>query len=423
MIDKSNDFQKKSGNSRVFGILGGGQLSLMLGSAAVKMGICFRILAENEFAPAVQICPSAILGSLRDPKVLETFFSQVDFVLFENEFVDTDLCREISLFSKVCFLPSLEAISLFQDKIQQKELFQSCGIPTADYFILDEKKSFEIQLCEAFERFGGSFVLKWSKMGYDGKGVVFVTDFSKKRDVLESFCQKAWNQKNRVYVEKAISFRRELAVIGVHSIKNSFLTYPLVISEQKKGICHRVKGPAVALGVPLHLEACAHAYAEKISTLGKLIGSFAVEFFETQEGELYVNEVAPRVHNTGHYTQNACATDQFENHWRGILGYPLGAPSSMPAFAMLNLLGPEFSEREWKGTLPRPGVNSHLHWYGKKEIHPGRKLGHLNGVLNELPNPSPHSDQDRCKQVDFLIKELEESHQKWLEDLENLENP
>ena len=158
-------------------------------------------------------------------------------------------------------------------------------------------------------------------------------------------------------------------------------------------------------GVDSWLEAEARQYAHLLSTRVGLNGAFGIEFFETQKGELLVNEIAPRVHNSGHYTQNACMTDQFENHLRAVLGWPLGSVRSQEAFAMLNLLGSSHSNSHihtHSMTLPVPGPQTYLHWYGKKESKPGRKLGHLNGVAESV------------EELECVLKELESCEQNWL---------
>jgi phosphoribosylaminoimidazole carboxylase (NCAIR synthetase) len=194
--------------------------------------------------------------------------------------------------------------------------------------------------------------------------------------------------------------------MGVCSITGEFAHYPLVISEQQGGICKLVTGPATSLGVPKKLEDQAKECVRKIGLDASLVGAYGVEMFETREGEILINEIAPRVHNSGHYTQNACAVSQFENHWRALLGIPLHQPSHTPFFGMLNLLGPPgVNVKAAKTHLPVPGPHSELHWYGKEEIRPGRKLGHFNGIAH-----SPES-------LSALLKELKMCEEEWVKGL------
>ncbi len=386
------------------GIMGGGQLAFMLAHAAFRMGLKPIVLAEDAVSPAGKVFTDAIFGSPQDREALELFFTQATHIIFENEFVDCRLLREVAEGKGITFLPSLDAISRFQDKLEQKKILFELDIPTADYFILNFQESLKDQLSKIIWELGGSCVLKWSRMGYDGKGVLVVNDLQESLSRIESFVQEAQKKKSAVYAERKIQFKRELAMVSSYSTRGEFLSYPLVVSEQKNGICFQVTGPATQLGVSLSNEQRVESYMQKIAQSAQLIGSFAMELFETQQGELIVNEIAPRVHNSGHYTQNACATDQFENHWRAVLGMPLGQVQARSCFAMLNLLGPDFPvQSEKKGALPSPGSRGHLHWYHKTEIRPGRKLGHLNAVAESM------------RDLGDIQRELMDCHDSWLD--------
>lgn len=402
------------------GIIGGGQLALMLADAAERIGVTPIILAASPEDPAPQRHSGAVFGSAQDPKVLEQFFSQAQMVIFENEFVDCGILREAAKDLDIRFIPSLETLSLFQDKIQQKKLLNQAGVPTAEFFVLglaDQIPPSDLLgvVTAACERFGGSCVLKWSRMGYDGKGVlpVDLTQLDLKR--IESFFKQAASKNSEIYAERKIPFKRELAVIAAYSITGEFSAYPLVISEQKEGVCSLVYGPACTLGVPNELEKAAHEYAKKVGQLGKLNGIYALEFFETEKGQLLVNEIAPRVHNSGHYTQNAAMTDQFENHLRACLGLTLGATSSTGVFAMHNLLGPDVHLSGVEVPMPATSENSFLHWYGKKEIRLHRKLGHLNGYSKAGPSARDVTVDLAQTRLDKMIQELKASVAVWCE--------
>ena len=244
----------------------------------------------------------------------------------------------------------------------------------------------------AYSRFGGQVVFKWSRMGYDGKGVCLAEDSPQGRIQAVEFCKSSLKRGVPVYAERKIPFKRELAIIGCRGHRGDFATYPLVLSEQQHGICRQVLGPATQLGASPALESQAREAARKIAESMKLEGSFALELFETSEGSLSINEIAPRVHNSGHYTQDACPASQFENHWRGVLGLPLGETRAAAAFGMLNLLGPEgvvLSLPRRRTQLPFPPVPAPLvlHWYAKAEVRPWRKVGHLNAALNASHGP------------------------------------
>jgi 5-(carboxyamino)imidazole ribonucleotide synthase len=387
------------------GILGGGQLALMLAQSAVSQGLIPIIYADHESAPAARVYSNTVIGSVKDEKALSHFFSKVSHVVFENEFVDCAVIRRASLlYPHLQFYPSLKTIELLQDKLNQKKILRELEISTPEFVEIDSGKSIQKQLLEASQYFKNGFVIKWARNGYDGKGV-----FIPKQKAFEEysqdalrFCASAIETDNFLYLEEKIQFRRELALVSVRSVSGDWVSYPLVVSEQKDGICWRVYGPATAVGVSSELETQAKQAAQKLAEAVQLQGVFALEFFETETGKLSVNEIAPRVHNSGHYSQNACDTDQFENHWRAVLGMPLGLTHASPAFAMLNVLGPpEGSPRYNDLSVPLATPRSHVHWYSKTEFRPGRKLGHLNGTVS------------RPEDLAGLLHELEIAYREW----------
>lgn len=401
------------------GILGGGQLALLLASAAGRLGLTPVVYAENSFSPAVAVCSNAVFGSLDDENALSWFFSQVSCVVFENEFVNCAVLERAAAPYSIQFFPKLEVIQNVQDKLRQKELFQELEIQTAPHLILDlqaegnqSKKIEKVrkELKRALDFFHGSCVLKWARLGYDGKGVFVIQgDLENSPPALaqaEEFCLSAVKVNSPVYAEAYVPFRRELAMLGLYSVQGEFRNYPLVISEQKSGVCYRVLGPANHLGVSGEIENLARTWVEKVARSLGLVGVFALEFFETDNGQIFVNEIAPRVHNSGHYTQNGCSTDQFENHWRAVLSYPLGRVDFSSAFGMLNFLGPKDVSEET--LLPMPGPRCHLHWYGKRGMRPGRKLGHLNGVA------------DTSDEMPSLLAEMNDCYENWLTQVTHL---
>lgn len=386
------------------GIIGGGQLAWMLALAAFRMGLRPVVLAEDSDAPAAQIVPGAVFGKPQDPVALNCFMNQVRLVTIENEFLDCQLLRELSSGLNIEFHPHLDVLEILQNKIEQKKVLERLEIPTARWMVLDWGESFDSQILKIFHHFGNSCVLKWSRWGYDGKGVLILEKNKDSQGKVEEFCMEAKKRKSLVFVEEKIRFKRELALIAVRSHKNEFFSYPLVISEQKNGICNRVLGPATALGVDSRKQALAQEYAYRIANSLGFTGTFAIEFFENENSEILVNEIAPRVHNSGHYTQNACSTDQFENHWRAILGLPLGQVDSAAGFAMQNYLGVEglTCRSDQLRELPSAGPRTHLHWYGKKVLSPQRKLGHMNGSVKDL------------KEMILLLDELNDAYQNWI---------
>jgi 5-(carboxyamino)imidazole ribonucleotide synthase len=251
----------------------------------------------------------------------------------------------------------------------------------------------------------GDCVFKWSKYGYDGKGTLIVSKDQQSASALEitEFCDRALERGAGVYAEKKMNFKRELAVIGVQSVLGEFISYPLVVSEQQGGICKTIRGPASSLGVDPRFESFADRYARKLAQSGEIFGCFAIEMFETDQGELFVNELAPRVHNSGHYTQDAGRTSQFENHWRALLGLPLGDTRCAPAFVMRNLLGPAGILSAPADVLPVPPREVRAHWYGKTAVKAGRKMGHLNAV------------GANSGEIESLVKILDACERDWVE--------
>ena len=255
------------------------------------------------------------------------------------------------------------------------------------------KKYFTVKL------FKGKVVLKWTRQGYDGKGTFL---FHSKRDLSRAiaFCKKGLAEKSaQVYAEAWIPFRRELALVSCANEQEQVF-YPLVVTEQENGMCRRVSGPATQCGVSPQLEKQAQRMASQMAQELGILGAFAVEFFETRAGRLLVNEIAPRVHNSGHFSMNACPTSQFENHLRGVLGMPLGDTQANAGFAMLNLITPVGSRRT---AIPEASHEVHLHWYGKREFIPGRKLGHLNAVASGKSS------------ISLLFKQLMACEKEWIQ--------
>lgn len=387
------------------GILGGGQLAAMLAEAAIRLGLRPVVLAKGPLDPAARIVKDTLYGSYEDLDLLRRFLGEVELVAFENEFIPSELLHKARHKSTV-FMPELETLRRLQDKISQKKALQSIGVPTAPMIILQDDEGVKPWLERVDQEYEERFVLKWSRAGYDGKGVYIAderTALATRRDALDKFANASLERGSAVFAEPYVPFRRELALVACQSTSGEFAAYPLVIIEQPKGVCRWVKGPATALGVDPKLEAQAQSYGKKIAQAFQLQGTFAVEFFELMDGSLWVNEISPRVHNSGHFTQDAAVTSQFENHWRALLGLPLGEMSTHAAFAMLNVLGPPNAMQRDVWRLPPISARLHLHWYNKADLLPGRKLGHINGHVRDV------------EEFAELVKEMEHCEQRWID--------
>jgi 5-(carboxyamino)imidazole ribonucleotide synthase len=374
------------------GIIGGGQLARMLFEAAARLGVDARVLAASSDDPAAQLNPSAVLGGLSDRVALRRFLAQVSIVLFESEFADVALLEEILEELRVAglpvprFVPGLEVIRTLQDKVSQKQLLGELGIPSAPFLVFDGNRAqLRAWIAEVNRTFSGQAVFKWARLGYDGKGTLIGPRPERE---IEEFCAEALAKRVPLFAEKKISFTRELAIVsacGASERRSEFVAYPLVISEQRAGICRLVFGPAGRFGIPGALERQATEWARRIAERLELVGVHAIELFMEGEGSvarLWVNELAPRVHNSGHYTQDACHASQFENHVRAALELGLGEVRPAPLWMMRNLIASATPETELgarQGQPPWIGGLGRLHWYGKLEARPGRKMGHLNG--------------------------------------------
>jgi 5-(carboxyamino)imidazole ribonucleotide synthase len=394
------------------GIIGGGQLARMLVEAASRLGISTRVLASGPDDPAAKISEAPVYGGLSDRIALRRFFSEVSLVLFENEFVDTGLLEDVAKESGEAtgsvprFIPSLKAIETLQDKVSQKKVLEALGIPSAPFLVFTPSVGgvgLRDWISRANVEFDGQAVFKWARLGYDGKGTLI----GPRPEVeIERFCKSALEKGVTVFAEKKIEFSRELAIASSRSM-SEFVSYPLVVSEQRAGICRNVFGPASAFGVSQELESCAADYARRIADHLGFFGVHAIEFFlcgQASTERLFVNELAPRVHNSAHYTQDACAASQFENHVRAAMGMKLGVPASAPRFLMRNLIAPGDDPR-W-ALPPRLGSIGRLHWYGKRDARAGRKMGHINVRLDPSPLISHDFDQARAE-IDRIEKEWE----------------
>lgn len=371
---------------KTLGILGGGQLAQMLAFSSLRMGIPTKVYSEIDSESAASACPETVFGDFSDIDKLKDFLLRIDLAVFESEFAPIEFLEKASEGLKVEFLPSLSCIKTLQNKLSQKKLIYDLPSPK---FIECTKNTEEfLKICS--KEFNGKCVLKWATLGYDGKGVKICRT---KDDIMSSsdFCDLVLKRNGGLFAEELIEFDRELACIGVRDKDGKCETYPVVVSEQDNGICFRVYGPAERVGVPEKTTSKVRELVNVIGERTEIIGAFGVEFFE-KSGEVFINEIAPRVHNTGHYTQDACFTSQFENHIRAVLGLTIGSTAAFDTFLMQNILGAH-------GSFVYPNLerNFHLHWYNKSENKPKRKLGHINGV-GDIPKLS-----EKLKRLDSKL--------------------
>ncbi|MCA0453758.1 MAG: 5-(carboxyamino)imidazole ribonucleotide synthase [Chloroflexi bacterium] len=347
------------------GILGGGQLGRMMAFDAQRMGMKVIVLDPDSNAPAGQVANQHIIGSFRDPQKITELAKLCDVVTVEIEHVDADALETLEQ-QGVVVQPSARTIQMIQDKYAQKAHFAHQNIPLAPFIdVPDEQAAYQTG-----EQLGYPFVLKAKRLAYDGRGNVVVNT---RDDVPQAV--KALGGRE-LYAEGWIAFTKELAVMIGRGLDGQVVAYPVVETIQKDNICHTVSVPA---SIPPRSVKQAQAIALKAISSLDGAGIFGVELFLQADGQVLLNEVAPRPHNSGHYTIEACSVSQFEQHLRAITGLPLGDTRlRVPAAVMVNILGQETSEATQElvdQAITIPGTS--LHWYGKGESRPQRKMGHV----------------------------------------------
>ncbi|MDP2362611.1 MAG: 5-(carboxyamino)imidazole ribonucleotide synthase [Ignavibacteria bacterium] len=348
------------------GILGGGQLARMSAFAAYRMGFDIAILEKIINSPAGQLTKSEFIGWVDNKKILKKFCEVSDIVTLENEFIDHKYLEYIeSLGKKV--IPSSKTISLIQDKLIQKQVLSSAKIPVAKFIAVDNKSDYD----SISNELGNKFILKSRKMGYDGYGNSTIRN---KKGYSEAI-GKLKNRHSELYAEEFIHFKKELAVMVVRTDKQ-IKTYPVVETIQKKHICHTVIAPA-DISEEIRKKTIEISIQAVKSVKG--YGLFGIELFLTKDENVLINEMAPRPHNSGHFTIEACVTSQFENHIRSVLNLELGSTEMVkPAAVMINLLGKKNGAGVISNIKETFGYdNVHLHIYGKHESRIGRKMGHI----------------------------------------------
>jgi len=337
------------------GILGGGQLGYMLALAGYPLGLHFRFLDPSPEAPVGRIA-QRVTAEFSDQAALEKFSSGLELVTYEFENVPVEAAEFLA--ARVPVYPPPVALETAQDRLKEKQLFQKLGIATTEFVPVSKPN----ELDAALKKIGLPAVLKTCRMGYDGKGqwILRTTeDVAKAKSELPAV---------PLILERFVPFTRELSILAVRSSNGETAVYPLVENHHRGGILRLSLAPAPRLEPPIQ-RAAENAARHVLESL-KYVGVLAIEFFE-HDGRLLANEMAPRVHNSGHWTIEGAVTSQFENHLRAVLGMPLGSTGLTGHSAMLNLIGelPESAE-----VLAVP--DTHLHLYGKSP-RPGRKLGHV----------------------------------------------
>lgn len=360
------------------GVLGAGQLGQMLALSGYPLGNRFTFFDTTG-------SPSADIGeTLCDPSgaALQDFLAQVDVVTYEFEHLPLPLVQQVAAHKPL--YPSAEALRVCQNREAEKSLFDALNIPVADYRLVDSAEQLADACRELMHQGAAAVVAKSITEGYDGKGQAVL------RDPAEA--QQAWQQIGhaRLIVESFVNFVREVSIIAVRGREGDVVFYPLAENHHAEGILRYSLAPLPDVSASVQQQA--EGYIHRLLDSLNYVGVLTLELFQQADGTLLANEMAPRVHNSGHWTQNGAVTSQFENHLRAVQGLPLGVTDAIAPTCMVNIIG---TLGDVKALLEVEGA--HLHLYGKSE-RPGRKLGHLNLVAEDLPTLL-----ERVEQVSRLL--------------------
>jgi 5-(carboxyamino)imidazole ribonucleotide synthase len=370
-------------NRQTIGIVGGGQLGRMLTQAAQPLGFSVVVIDPGENSPATQVGATQIEADLYDKAALSKLADQSDYITVEIEHLDADALAELVKEGSVVN-PAPSTIKLIQDKYLQKEFLRKAGLDVADFVKIDNYADAQ----KALKKFGGSMVLKTRHGAYDGRGNAVITNEIELKQAWELF------KDTPLYAEELIPFTKELAVMVARSTKGEIAIYPVVETVQERNICLEVLAPA-AVGKTTTAKAV--KLATKTAELLEGAGVFGIEMFLTKGGKVLINEIAPRVHNSGHYTIEACVTSQFEQHIRAISGLPLGDTSlRAPAAVMINILGERNGDTFLTG-LDKAEANPHtkVHIYGKSPTKIDRKMGHITSLGETVDEARQRARQAR----------------------------
>jgi 5-(carboxyamino)imidazole ribonucleotide synthase len=341
------------------GIIGGGQLAWMMAAAAQELQLDLIVQTPEASDPAAAIATGTILAPVGDATATAQLARQCDVITFENEFVNLDALAKL-VTQGVIFRPSLTVLRSLLDKYDQRQFFQQHGLPSPTF------QSPAPAVPPSFPA-----VLKTRRMGYDGQGTFIAKTLAEYTQIIDRI-----GSENLLW-EEFIPFDRELAVMVARNRSGDIVVYPIVETQQVDQVCHWVIAPAaVADTVAQQIQTIAQTILEKLD----VVGIFGIELFITADDRVLVNEIAPRTHNSGHYSLDACHTSQFEQQLRAVADLPLGDPAmNCPGAIMVNLLGFESVTNDYNAQRIALAAipNAHVHWYGKTASRPGRKLGHV----------------------------------------------
>ncbi len=355
----------------------------MLTLAALPLGFRVVVVNPSPNSPAAQVGAAEIVGDLYDTTALAKLAEAADFITVEIEHLDAGALESLATLKK-SVNPAPRTVLLIQDKLKQKEFLSQSGIAVAPFAPITGLAD----AAKTLEKFGGKMLVKTRHGAYDGRGNMLVASSSELKEALKRF------RGQELYAEKFVPFVKELAVIVARGLGGDIKLYPIVETVHERNICVEVRAPAeISPAERVRAEALALQVAEHLQGAGV----FGVEMFLTAKGDVLVNEIAPRVHNSGHYTMDACRTSQFEQHIRAVTGLPLGSTELLaPAAVMINILGERDGPTEVAGlreALNVPHVSVHL--YGKSPTKIDRKMGHINATGKTVAEASKRAKTAR----------------------------
>jgi 5-(carboxyamino)imidazole ribonucleotide synthase len=349
------------------GIVGGGQLGRMLALDAARLGFRVHVYCPDEGSPAFDVSAAHTIAAYEDEAALARFAQSVDLVTYEFENVPFRTAEVLASFRPL--FPGARALAVAQDRLTEKAFLRDLDIPIADFAPVDDADS----LAEAIFALGRPSVLKTRRFGYDGKGQILLREDVTNEDALAAMRGQA------AVLEAFVPFDREVSVVAARGRDGAFAAYDVAENHHEHHVLSTSTVPAT-----LSADAAVEAFdiARRIADALDYVGVIGVEMFVVPGpagDRILVNEIAPRVHNSGHWTQDGAVTSQFEQHIRAIAGWPLGDTTRLGRTRMTNLLGADVDR--WPELAAEPGT--HLHLYGKAEARPGRKMGHVNRVTRE----------------------------------------
>lgn len=376
----------------VLGVLGGGQLARMLALAAAPLGVKTLVVDSSPDACAGQVAP-LVVADWTDHVALEAFAAKVDVITFDFENVPAETAHRLA--AQVAVFPAPQALATAQDRLAEKTLFRECGLQTPEFMAVDTREDLD----RALSAIGAPAILKTRRLGYDGKGQFRLKQTADADAAWQALGAQA--SKHGLILEAFVPFERELSVIAVRGRDGDFRTWPLTRNWHTDGVLSMSLAPAPDID---ELQQRATGLARTLAERLAYVGVFALELF-VKDGELLGNEMAPRVHNSGHWTIEGAHTSQFENHVRAVLGMPLGDTAARGASVMFN----------WIGHLPDAApvlraTDAHWHDYGKQE-RAGRKVGHATLCAPDGQQLAPRLDQlaatlDRQPQAEPVLQAL-----------------